>query len=214
MAVYNDYHGSVVPPDILLLLSFPLLLLKEQIGLKSAIWYPWNTQKWFPLAWEVEGLLHLVAELNRPLSVKNICKPLSCPLSCQLCKWTVLLFCVCMCVRMWSELVFLCLSDVCWVGQEVLLYLVSPFYAAVQAWCECQLGFWCWWGGGARLSAVMLCEVTCLFRKRWWLFWQCTAPCFYLLCSNGKSNLLIVMLQWQLSGAFCWILWRLRDFPV
>lgn len=77
----------------------PLLRIKEQIGLKSAIWYLWNTQKpnqneRFALAWE--SLLHLIAELNRPLSVKNIvCKPLSCTLSCQSCEFTVLLFCVC-----------------------------------------------------------------------------------------------------------------------
>lgn len=114
------------PSDRLLLLSLPLLFLKEQISLKSAIWYLWNTKNKSKLICSCLGgrkfggfPLHLVAELNRPLSVKNIVF-LSLYHAPFHVNYVNLLFYNFACVYVIRLLCFYqCLT--CWVGQEVLL---------------------------------------------------------------------------------------------
>lgn len=88
-------------------------------------------------------------------------------------------------------------------------------------WCECQRVLWCWWGGGTRLSTVMLCKVACQFGKWWRLFWQCTVAVFLSLLLQLKkiesANCNVAMaaqLSAQLFLKKNFILWRLLDSSV
>lgn len=107
------------------------------------------------------------------------------------------------------------------IGQGVLLYPVSHFYAATQActvmWMPTNLLTLVRRGGegGVWLSAAMLCEVVCHLKKRWRLFWQCTA-----------AVLLSIILQLTIQSTNCNVamaaqgraqlplFWRLRVFLV
>lgn len=82
-------------------------------------------------------------------------------------------------------------------------------------WLECQLVFWCLWegrGGGLWLPTAMLGEVVCQFRKGVHCSDSIQQQCFYALCYNWQSNLLIVMLLWLTVASQLLGLWEIVCF--
>lgn len=110
----------------------------------------------------------------------------------------------------------------------VLLYSVSHFYAATQAcavmWMPTNLLTLVRRGGegGVWLSAAMLCEIVCHLKKRWRLFWQCTAAVLLsimlqLTIQSTNCNVAMAAQRMGTVASQLWVFiffWRLCVFPV